>query len=88
MRITYDVEVDAAYIYLTDRITEPDTVEIDDDIVTNILLRLGLNVSVSDNGWDVIAPLHRLTNVRGGRSNGRLNYLLRFQAVKPDQQWI
>ena len=32
MRITYDVEVDAAYIYLTDKISEPETVQIDDDI--------------------------------------------------------
>jgi len=34
-------------------------VEIDDDIVTGILIRLGLDVHVSDSGWDVIAPLHR-----------------------------
>jgi phenylalanyl-tRNA synthetase beta chain len=34
-------------------------IEIDDDIVTDILLRLGFNVSVSDSGWDVIVPLHR-----------------------------
>ena len=32
MRITYDLEVDAAYIYLTDRVREPETIEIDDDI--------------------------------------------------------
>ena len=32
MRITYDLEVDAAYIYLTDKITEPETIQIDDDI--------------------------------------------------------
>ena len=32
MRITYDLEVDAAYIYLTDRVIDPDTVQIDDDI--------------------------------------------------------
>ena len=32
MRITYDVEGDAAYIYLTDTVTEPETVRVDDDI--------------------------------------------------------
>ena len=34
-------------------------VEIDDDTVTDILGRLGLDVNVSDSGWDVIAPLRR-----------------------------
>ena len=29
------------------------------DRVTDILNRLGLNVTVTDNGWDVIAPLYR-----------------------------
>ena len=32
MRITYDAEADAAYIYLTDLINEPDTREADSDI--------------------------------------------------------
>ena len=32
VKITYDVEVDAAYIYLTDTISEPETVQIDHDI--------------------------------------------------------
>ncbi len=34
-------------------------VEIADEIVSDILLRLGLGVSAADDGWDVIAPLHR-----------------------------
>ena len=32
MRITYDVEVDAAYIYLSATVKDPETVQIDDDI--------------------------------------------------------
>ena len=34
-------------------------VVIDDNVVTDILVRLGLEVNVSDSGWDVIAPMHR-----------------------------
>ena len=32
MKITYDGEVDAAYIYLTAKIKEPETRQVDDDI--------------------------------------------------------
>lgn len=32
MRITYDVEVDAAYIYLSAKVKDPETVRVDDDI--------------------------------------------------------
>jgi phenylalanyl-tRNA synthetase beta chain len=34
-------------------------VEIADKIVADILVRLGLGVSNADDGWDVVAPLHR-----------------------------
>ena len=34
-------------------------VEIADEIVADILVRLGLGISNADDGWDVIAPLHR-----------------------------
>ena len=32
MRITYDAEADAVYIYLSEIVKEPDTREVDDDI--------------------------------------------------------
>jgi len=34
-------------------------VRIDDKVVTDILNRLDLNATLTDSGWDVIAPLHR-----------------------------
>ena len=33
LRITYDAQADAVYIYLTERIKEPETREVDDDII-------------------------------------------------------
>ena len=33
MKITYDPQVDALYIYLTGRIMEPETRPVDDDII-------------------------------------------------------
>ena len=32
---------------------------LDDNVVTDVLNRLGLNAAFSDDAWDVIAPLHR-----------------------------
>ena len=42
-----------------DRITRLLGVEIADEIVADILVRLGLAVANADDGWDIIPPLHR-----------------------------
>ena len=42
-----------------DRLSKLLGLTIDDNIVTDILNRLGLKASFSDGAWDVIAPLHR-----------------------------
>jgi phenylalanyl-tRNA synthetase beta chain len=42
-----------------DRIAKLLGVVIDDKTVADILSRLGMNVSESDDGWDVISPSHR-----------------------------
>jgi phenylalanyl-tRNA synthetase beta chain len=42
-----------------DRLSKLLGLTIDDNVVTDILNRLGLNAAFSDDAWDVIAPLHR-----------------------------
>jgi phenylalanyl-tRNA synthetase beta chain len=42
-----------------DRITRLLGAEIADEIVSDILVRLGLAVANKDDGWDIIPPLHR-----------------------------
>ena len=62
MRITYDGEADAAYIYLTDKLKEPETLQIDQDInldvdVANRLI--GIEVLDASKRLDLeyLAPL-------------------------------
>ena len=54
MRITYDLEVDAAYIYLTERVMDPETVQIDDDI--------NLDLDANDRlvGIEILADSERI----------------------------
>jgi phenylalanyl-tRNA synthetase beta chain len=42
-----------------DRLSKLLGLTIDDNVVTDILNRLGLSAAFSDDAWDVIAPLHR-----------------------------
>ncbi len=54
MKITYDSEVDAAYIYLTDRLEEAETRQIDEDI------NLDFDVSKRLMGIEVLNASERL----------------------------
>ena len=89
MRITYDAEADAAYIYLTDKFKEPETRQVDEDINLdfNIANRLiGIEVlDASDRlDLDYLAPLvENIGRIEPGWPKLRRELLQRKHAGEP-----
>ena len=89
MRITYDGEADAAYIYLTDKFNEPETRQVDQDInldvdVANRLI--GIEVLDASKRLDLeyLAPLiENIGRIKPGWPKLRRELLRRKYAGEP-----
>lgn len=89
MRITYDAEADAAYIYLTDEVKEPETRQVDEDINLDVDIAnrlIGIEVLDASKRLDLeyLSPLvENIGRVEPGWPKLRRELLRRKHAGEP-----